>query len=591
MDIEQWHQHVLAPLLEGRSPAAEDVDALGGLALLAADADRTQDFVFESTRLPEIRGASRMLDDLNTTRLRALFRKHGLRGDFIDQEDAPGEIIYVGGGGLLALVPVTVADKLRQAMEALYPAVTGVATLTVDWRPVTPEMVLQGYPTGGFGGLVRWAGTWLRRRKEDKLPPPFYEAPSHAMRCHSCHLRPAKDDRSLPDWPLCEPCYQKRNAEGRDYWFHAFHEYVADHPDLPYYAGLTAEERRELTRWGHKDSRSLPQDLSELAQASRGKPGYVGFIHLDGDELGNAFFASSTLQAYRTFSQAIETTTRQAVFQSLAQWLRPARVSASPTRQEVEVPPAPGEPVWIHPFEILTIGGDDVWLIVPGDVAIPVATAIAQAFTEAGLQRPHDQRPCTLSGGVVIADDHNPVRVLQDIAKQLARSAKQTRHKAPADVGYIDFHIFRSADMLDRNVEQIRRLHPYADNQAKLQRFARPYPAAQLLEAWRQLETLRTQDGGFPKSQMHLLAEALLRGRQEATLFYEYQRARDADGHYERLDQALQTLAALDPNIPRPWIDAQKATNHRYTYRTALWDLAELYDFVTPAQEVSDDEA
>lgn len=34
-------------------------------ALLSADTDRTQDFVFESARLPEIRGASRQLDDLN----------------------------------------------------------------------------------------------------------------------------------------------------------------------------------------------------------------------------------------------------------------------------------------------------------------------------------------------------------------------------------------------------------------------------------------------------------------------------------------------------------------------------------------------
>ena len=49
MDIERWHKHILRPLLDGEEPTANP-DELGGLALLAADTDRTQDYVFESVK-------------------------------------------------------------------------------------------------------------------------------------------------------------------------------------------------------------------------------------------------------------------------------------------------------------------------------------------------------------------------------------------------------------------------------------------------------------------------------------------------------------------------------------------------------------
>ena len=305
-------------------------------------------------------------------------------------------------------------------------------------------------------------------------------------------------------------------------------------------------------------------------------------IHLDGDGLGEAFFKSETVFKFRTFSREIEEVTQRAVLQALATHLRPAKVQASKAREEVNAKPAPGEWVWIHPFEIITIGGDDVWLIVPGDRAIPIAAAISTAFTAAGLRRPQDNRPCTLSGGVVIADDHNPVRILQMVAKDLARNAKRARKEVKdggAGIGYIDFHIFRSADMLDRKVNAIRDLYPYTFSGLRL--LARPYPADKLAELWHSLLLLRTREGGFPNSQMNLLAESLLRGRMQSTLFYEYQRARDRKGNFQYLDNALEIVQARSMEHPTPWVDVKQRTAYRYTHSTALWDIAELYDFVT----------
>jgi len=560
MDIERWHKDVLEPLLEGHEPTA-DVDALGGLALLAADTDRTQEYVFESAKLPEVRGASWLLDDLNVNRLPNLFRKHGLTGKFID-DDPPGEIIYAGGGALIALVPTSEAETLANAIEAEYPKVTSAASITADWRPVTPRMVIDGYPNGGFGGLVQWAGSWLTRRKESKPPPSFYEALPHAVRCQSCQIRPANmalfaDDPS-GGWPICPVCEKKRLD--RSLWFEKYQEEYA----------IKAEH---------------PQDLSEIAQASSGRKGYVGFVYLDGDGLGAVFHRQRTALDYRVFSQGIATAATVAVMQTLSDLLSPTQILGSDARREIGQPHLVGKPITIHPFEIITIGGDDIWLIVPGDRAIPIAAAISTAFSKKA-SRPDDDGPCTLSGGVVIADDHNPVRVLRDLAKDLAREAKRARQEAKAEIGYIDFHIFKSADMLDREISKLRRMYPYTlpAGDKSLRLSARPYRADTLDKLWSALKELRKHN--FPTSQMHQLAEALLLGRHQSTLFYEYQRARDTHGHFDRLDAARAVAQRTRTIDPTPW---QESDNDRYSHQTALWDIAEMYEFVPRAKERSDD--
>jgi hypothetical protein len=560
MDLEQWRKDVLQPLLSAEQPTA-DLDELGGLALLAADTDRTQDYVFESAKLPEVRGGSWLLDDLNLNGIPALFREHGLTGTFVD-DDPPGEIVYTGGGGLLALVPATVAEALACAIEAEYPKVTGAASITAGWRPITAKMVIGGYPDGGFGGLVQWAGNWLSRRKESKPPPSFYEVLPHAARCQSCHIRPAHKvlfpDDPGGGWPICPVCESKRLD--RSLWFEEYqrqYNIVADHP----------------------------QDLSEIGQASGGRKGYVGFIHLDGDGLGELLFKFQTPLEYRGFSKSIASVAKKAVMETFHHYLPPTQIKGSEARREIGQAHLVGELITIHPFEIITIGGDDVWLIVPGDAALPIAAAISTTFSEQAPLRPDNGSPCTLSGGVVIADDHNPVWVLRDLAKDLAREAKRARKDTDAETGYLDFNIFKSADMLDRKISKLRRIYPYTlpAPGKSLRLLARPYPADSLDSLWSALLELRRY--AFPTSQMHQLAEALLLGRHESSLFYEYQRARDTEDHFKRLDDALAVVQGNRETDPIPW---QKLRDDLYSHQTALWDIAEMYEFVPRVKEQSD---
>lgn len=566
MNIEQWKTKVLMPLreYEGGETSSNLQPLLDKqvVELLAADTDRTQDYVFESVKLPEIRGASELLETLNRYQVPELFRQLGL----------PDECILAAeGGSLLALVPPGHAEPLARAVEQLYPERTGAATITCDWRAVTPRMILEGYPPepGAFGSLVRWASGWLRRRKEDKQPGPFFEAPPHAVRCRSCKQRPAHKIYSYPDgekWPICTVCYAKIEWIGRRparwRWINEFDERLSDSQRQRYYAsGLYTSGET-----------APPADLSQIGLACRARQGYVGLIYLDGDGMGEYMLNRPTPKAYHDTAKLLAEAAMQATVDALA--------------ANLQVVPGEGGP--FHPFEIITVGGDDVVLIVPADVALPIAAQISEGFREKVAERlDEDEERLTMSAGVVIADDHNPVRVLLQLSKELLRSAKRARGglEKPRP-GVIDFHILLSQDMLAEKVGKVRRRFPYALSEVDqagqpvdLRLLGRPYTAQQIQALWEAMQNLVANR--FPRSQMHRLGEALLTGRRPSTLFYAYQKARrETSEPYRVLDGVIRTAWPLnDVTDPEPWF--KLLGDPCYAYGTALWDIAELYDFVS----------
>jgi len=97
-------------LFEGQPP----------LCLLMGDTDAIKGYVYETQALPEIRGASQILVELEED-IRKLFRT----------QLAEECLIYCGGGGFLAIVPAGMAENLKQEIERLYLESTRVATVTV----------------------------------------------------------------------------------------------------------------------------------------------------------------------------------------------------------------------------------------------------------------------------------------------------------------------------------------------------------------------------------------------------------------------------------------------------------------------------
>ncbi len=565
-------------------------------ALLAADTDRTQDYVFESARLPEIRGASTLLTRLNEEESVARIR----------EIDGTAQKIFVGGGGLLYEVAADRALAIQAALERLYPEATGVATISCVYREI-PENVNNGVLTlavaaenlaqlsefeqrrwkqqscqrlNCFGAWVRLLGHDLRRRKQEKLRVPFVETPSHAMRCQSCRMRPAETIVSVYGFQSarCPECDKKNQESLRYLWRDRFDKYLREFHGQKF-PGLVENYFKE------NEKGTIPLDLSVIASActprNHNKRNYVAFIYADGDRVGAFMENIQERETYQMAAQALQEATWYAVTYALARSL-PLRQLINPIELDDEKNKLPRS---TQQFEIITIGGDDVMLIVPAHAAMQVSYDLAEKFSEFWETKQKDLgadwQPISLSIGVVVAPTHMPVRLMRDFARELLKKGAKPRAKKE-QCAVVDFQVFTSSAVYGNDVMAVRNQPPYTliprgtAPEKALRLYRRPYTLPELERLLEALAGLAKAE--FPTSQLHSLAGSLEQGRQRASLFYLYQRSRLSDQHWAALQAVEAIVPAQESKDPEPWRKA--APDSGYGFSTSLRDVAELYDFV-----------
>jgi hypothetical protein len=538
--------------------------------LFSADADKIKNYVFESAKLPEIRGASMVLDDLNwgydeTGARRAprmaqrtiadLFIEKGLSLD----RWPDGHLVYAGGGSLLAVVPNSnVAAALQTEIEALYPQETGAATISCDYQPVSEKALEED-----FARVMAAQAMILRRRKEQRDAMPFYEAMPHQRRCASCGIRPATRHQTKPTeaW-LCTICDKKRshsNKGGKAKWTREFEQWLAGEIGVGYRGDRDIEKVRAA------------QDIEEIAQAGRGQ-NLVGFVYADGNRVGRFIESLSSIAAYQQKSQAMEAIMLDLVYTALAKHLRPFKIKTASQED------------WIHPFEILTIGGDDVLLIVPADRALQIAVDICKGFGERVADwRTGDEAPLTMSAGVVIANAHNPIRYVQDLAEQLLKSAKKRSRKEEQKEGEgtLDFLVLKSQSMLWSDLRDLRHrvYHFKADRgNEQVSLVGRPYTLDDMAKLLAHARLLR--DAGFPNAQLQSIRRALRQsrrmGRDWSSLWYLRQKARHRRWRavLGYIENQWKLFDCPSKSLP-PWRYLEEKDHHLY-FDTVWEDLYEV---------------
>jgi len=571
--VQAWKTQALLPAIrpDGQPPPDEAHLPAGGLALLSADTDRTQQFVFQSARLPEIRGASMRLDALNRDDLPNILAAHGLPPNPIMHAQDPGCVIYCGGGSLLALVPRDLAPTLIEEIEALYPRRTDMATITAVALPITIAQArgvleLAPPPTGltsaaqqrlaagarqtAVQQMMAQQALALRYRKQAKASVPHVETDPHARQCQSCGRRPAADIQAgIPGEPpryLCQVCSANGKA-GRDKksWWNE--QFVA-----------WAEEN-------HQVRLTAPQanDLHEIGEVAKG---YIGYIYADGNSIGKRLEQANSLQEYSQLSQKLGQAAETAVYAALYQNLIQTRTND------------------VLPFEIITIGGDDVLLIVPAHAALAIAQDICADF---GAQMANlalaDQPAPSMSAGVVIAQDSNPIYFIHDLARQLLKNAKKSARQPGA---HLDFMVLKSHSTLATNLGDVRRSpylrveHEFTHERCLLT--ARPYALADLDRLLRHAVALKKVS--FAPGQLHQMRREFQNGRFPAIFFYLYQRTRLSPEQARTLRQIEADWGMVeshDQGGAPPWIALPEPAADGYQEFVTPWlDMLDLGDFV-----------
>lgn len=169
---------------EGRGPLP------GRARLLHWDANSIHDFVFNTTNAIGIRGASRLLTEVDDA----------LRAGTVLGLD-PTQILFSGGGGGMAVVSEEKAEAARDRLHRFYAEKTLVATCTAAVIDLAAE-------TEGFGQRVAAIGRELVQERCFTSPDAEPSVPFFVQRCGVCGRRAAAGmvNRRGCDRAECEPC-------------------------------------------------------------------------------------------------------------------------------------------------------------------------------------------------------------------------------------------------------------------------------------------------------------------------------------------------------------------------------------------------
>jgi CRISPR-associated protein Cmr2 len=428
---------------------------------------------------------------------------------------------------------------------------------------------------------------------------------------------------------------------GLSSWVNRFEQFLFENGMIDRYDlehGIFAQDqatddgRPNILGYYTREARSL----TEIGAAS---DGFVAYIYADGNNMG-AYIRDriKTPEDYERFSQDVFKATEQSVYWALAHHVHPYEYTpdAKSSRDNKD-------PVWIHPFEIITIGGDDVLLIVPANKALEVARAIGEEFEQLlsqwHLEIPLEefeqrltedcnpymvetsydpgcvhrnsrqapfcsirQNQLSISSGVLITAENTPIYYADKLVSQLLKSAKKKAKDLKKKAyfgGTVDFLTLKAVTMISSNIEAFRQeglTVRFKDRQQELKLYAAPYTLHELGGLIKTVQAVK--QAGFPKSQLYQVRSLLERGKRTAILNYRYfrvrlQRERDRTLMTQEFEAAW--CKPLDPDNPgslAPWMTVQSRTSgqredptHAANSETAIYEtlwreLVELYPFI-----------
>ncbi|HXG41388.1 MAG TPA: hypothetical protein VNL95_01540 [Dehalococcoidia bacterium] len=524
---------------------------------LAGDVDSIQDYVFETSSLPQIKGGSELLqrcEDLISGELR---QRYGYK------------VLYCAGGSFLLKVKRDSALQVKREIEQLYRDKTLVVTVSL----VHEEGELPGGPLPHRDRLDGWAErlvkaandsdgiefhlriahlmSHLREAKHSRTTVPFFQALPFGQRCNRCGKRMVVRIKENLGERLCPVC-DLRDRVGRDY---------SD--------GQTVRGKFNREFWEKYCPNvkvKFPSDLDALV--GEHERGYLAFLYADGNDIGRLLRRVQLEDEYEQLSQALMEGTKTAVYEAIN------AVCGEAIRQRQ---------TW--PFDILNIGGDDVTILLHAGYAWEVAVRFLERFEcevklPVGLAHKKDgdaNERITASCAFVVADVKFPIRYMQRLTKALLGQAK---HVAKTKKSSAVTFLWLPGPVASEHVGPLLSAYEFRHGTAeRLNLLGRPYT----LEQAHDLLELSKELASWPHSLRHRWQEILPKGVMISTSLIAYDIAR-RKGMQQAVLSALERLAkTLSPDgtgsrqlSPPVWVLDPPSRDGEAIWRTALLDALEL---------------
>src|SRR5690606_18481255 len=262
------------------------------------------------------------------------------------------------------------------------------------------------------GTLISQQQAYARlNRVRENAAEPIWETLPFEARCDACGERAAEWQKEVAGetrW-LCSVCYQ-RDEVGRSERYR-LPEQVWDDVGVNPAALIRPPEDQE--NW----TGPVPPSLDELVPEKDRRRRWIAMVYGDGNNFGGIVQRLRGVVDQLHWSRRLYWTVRGLTELALAEAVRFFAADGSTPAASRKVRFA------YYPFEILTIGGDDVAFFAWAPVALKAVERLqaflTREFAQAAGTGPDAWPPVTFSFGIAIADSHTPARRLQEVAEDV----------------------------------------------------------------------------------------------------------------------------------------------------------------------------
>lgn len=482
---------------------------------------KIKQYYLETNSIPEIRGASLLLDHVNDTKMMEEISKEYIREC----------LIYAGGGKMLGIFPSDCGKEICRNLEHLVEKTTVTAQsnfcsmtysmkeLTGQYKKIMEEMDIALEERQG----LRWdyriepkveCTTMLTEKKRLYSELPKEKSPI----CDSCRHRFATAQLTKqPNPKVCQSCLHKNLYGGKD---------AKNSMSQKYQTYIRKKYETEI-----EDKEERFNTIKDIA----GSSGFIGVIYGDANNMSQAIGQVDSLLEMQYFSEMAADTVTGVVFDSLYKHL-----GKMPS------------------FEVIAVGGDDIFILVPGEMAYDIACAIGKYFDARFSNQSSDTVNMTMSLGVCITHDNIPVQFSFAVAQELLKSAKKKaweEKQANNITGTIDWMVIENDSSGSSDLTYIRETI-----KGKSERTLRPYTwieAGAMKEFISNIRDEKSLAFQFRQSWYQHV-------EKEAELFYEYQ---ISGGKKKAVSMAMEKLAdalggqsisgkiSLGDKTYTPWLD------------------------------------
>jgi len=299
--------------------------------------------------------------------------------------------------------------------------------------------------------------------------------------CYLCGVRDGKYMIPIPEEEMavvCPSCLRKHRAGEKKTIFY--------------------DEYKEFT------GKSVKRNINSIVELED-ENGHIAVIYADGNNMGNVVKNIETPFQHMYFSRTLDITTKKCVYESINEVMEDTAM-----------------------FEAIALGGDDIFIIVPGNKSLEITNRIIDKFDKAFKNK------MTMSAGICIAKSNTPIRTMFEVAQYMLKSAKKYSRKSNSSEGTVDVQLIQSNMGID-----------LLNSESSL------FPAtnSEFSSYLKIIKSLK-QDKKIKISQLYKLSNAwhVMKNPMEFQLFYLYQASRVSHKYTEYASELLKNRKIFEEN-------------------------------------------